>query len=50
MAKLIRRWLGSSAAYGQGDIFLFGIKGDPLSKNLERDPCYKTFLRKMNLP
>jgi hypothetical protein len=26
------------------------IKGDPLLKNLEPDPRYKTFLRKMKLP
>jgi hypothetical protein len=29
---------------------LYIIKDDPLFKNLEGDPRYKTFLRKMNLP
>jgi TolB-like protein len=29
---------------------LYTFKGDPLMKNLERDPRYKAFLRKMNLP
>jgi hypothetical protein len=29
---------------------LYIIKGDPLFKNLERDPRFKAFLRKMNLP
>jgi hypothetical protein len=29
---------------------LYMIKGAPLFKNLENDPRYKAFLRKMNLP
>lgn len=29
---------------------LYYLKGDPLLKNLEGDPRYKAFLRKMNLP
>ena len=41
-------WLDS--AYAQKDIFLWLIKGDPLFRNLDGDPRYKTFLRKMNLP
>src|SRR5262249_21875843 len=41
-------WL--ARAYQQGDTDLFYIKGDPLLKNLEGDPRYKAFLRKMNLP
>jgi TolB-like protein len=42
------RWLDK--AYAQKDIGLWQIKGDPLLKNLESDPRYKAFLRKMNLP
>ena len=41
-------WLDK--AYAQKDINLFYMKGDPLLKNLEKDPRYKTFLRKMKLP
>jgi hypothetical protein len=41
-------WLDK--AYAQKDIFLWSIKGDPFFKNLEGDPRYETFLRKMNLP
>jgi TolB-like protein len=41
-------WL--DRAYTQKDVELFWIKGDPLLKNLESDPRYKVFLRKMNLP
>jgi TolB-like protein/Tfp pilus assembly protein PilF len=41
-------WL--ERAYVQKDAYLFSIKGDPLLKNLEADPRYKVFLRKMNLP
>jgi TolB-like protein len=41
-------WL--DRAYAQKDIYLWLIKGDPLFSNLEGDPRYKTFLRKMNLP
>jgi hypothetical protein len=29
---------------------LYTIKGAPLLKNLEGDPRYKAFLRRMNLP
>jgi hypothetical protein len=29
---------------------LYLIKGDPFFKNLDGDPRYKAFLRKMNLP
>ena len=41
-------WL--DRAYAQKDAGLYEIKGDPLLKNLEGDPQYKVFLRKMNLP
>lgn len=41
-------WL--DRAYAQKDIFLWLIKGDPLFRNLDDDPRFKTFLRKMNLP
>jgi TolB-like protein len=41
-------WL--ERAYAQKDIFLWSIKGDPLLKNIEADPRYKLFLRKMKLP
>ena len=41
-------WL--DRAYETRDAILFPIKGDPLLKNLEGDPRYKAFLRKMNLP
>jgi hypothetical protein len=40
-------WLGR--AYEARD-HLYLIKGNLLFKNLERDPRYKAFLRKMNLP
>jgi len=36
-------------AYAQKDHYLWTIKTDPLLKNLEADPRYKAFLRKMNL-
>ena len=42
------KWL--DRAYAQKDVVLWQIKGDPLFKNLEADPRYKAFLRKMNLP
>lgn len=42
------RWL--DRAYAQKDPFLCSIKGDPRMKKLERDPRYKAFLRKMQLP
>ena len=41
-------WL--DRAYAQKDIYLWLIKGDPLFRNLDGDPRYKAFLRKMNLP
>jgi TolB-like protein len=41
-------WL--DRAYEARDEDLYTIKGDPLFKNLEGDPRYKAFLRKMNLP
>ena len=41
-------WL--ERAYQQKDAELFRFKGHPLLKNLEHDPRYKAFLRKMNLP
>jgi TolB-like protein/Tfp pilus assembly protein PilF len=41
-------WL--ERAYVQKDSGLYAIKGDPLLKNLEADPRYKAFLKKMNLP
>jgi TolB-like protein/Tfp pilus assembly protein PilF len=41
-------WL--DRAYAQKDYFLWTIKGDPLLKNLEGDPRFKAFLKKMNLP
>jgi serine/threonine protein kinase/TolB-like protein/cytochrome c-type biogenesis protein CcmH/NrfG len=41
-------WL--ERAYSQRDSGLPQIKGDPLLKNLERDPRYPTFLKKMGLP
>jgi len=41
-------WL--ERAYEQRDPALIFIKGDPLLKNLERDPRYAAFLKKMHLP
>lgn len=41
-------WL--DRAYRQKDVALYRVKGDPLLRNLEPDPRYKAFLRKMNLP
>jgi tetratricopeptide (TPR) repeat protein len=41
-------WL--NRAYEMRDEDLYFIKGDPLFKNLEGDPRFKAFLRKMNLP
>jgi tetratricopeptide (TPR) repeat protein len=41
-------WL--DRAYSQKDPSLYMIKGDPNFKNIETDPRYKAFLRKMNLP
>jgi TolB-like protein/tetratricopeptide (TPR) repeat protein len=42
------QWLGR--AYAQHDEELYLIKGDPQLRNIEGDPRYKAFLRKMNLP
>jgi hypothetical protein len=41
-------WL--DRAYRQKDATLYAIKSDPPFKNLEPDPRYKAFLRKMGLP
>ncbi len=41
-------WL--ERAYVQHDTGLTGIKGDSLLKNLEGDPRYAAFLKKMRLP
>ncbi len=41
-------WL--DRAYATKDSDLYYIKGDPLLRNLERDPRYRAFLRKMDLP
>jgi len=40
-------WL--ERAYRQKDVALYRVKGDPLLRNLETDPRYSTFLKKMNL-
>jgi TolB-like protein len=42
------KWLDRADA--QRDPFLIYIKGDPAFKNLETDPRFKAFLRKMKLP
>ncbi len=42
------QWL--ERAYAQKDTTLVEIVSEPLFKNLESDPRYKAFLRKMNLP
>jgi tetratricopeptide (TPR) repeat protein len=42
------KWL--ERAYAQKDARLPFIKGESLLKNIEGDPRYKAFLRKMNLP
>jgi tetratricopeptide (TPR) repeat protein len=41
-------WL--ERAYVQKDASLFSVKFEPALKNLDKDPRYKAFLRKMNLP
>jgi TolB-like protein/Flp pilus assembly protein TadD len=41
-------WL--DRAYQQRDVDLYYMKGDPFLKNLEADPRFHAFLRKMNLP
>jgi TolB-like protein/thioredoxin-like negative regulator of GroEL len=42
------KWL--DRAYAQKDEDLYLIKGNPLLRNVVRDPRYTAFLRKMNLP
>ena len=42
------RWL--DRAYEQRDQGFIAFVGEPLFKNIEGDPRYKAFLRKMNLP
>lgn len=42
------KWL--ERAYTQKDPCLYAIKGEPMLANLEHDPRYKAFLKKMNLP
>jgi TolB-like protein/Flp pilus assembly protein TadD len=42
------KWL--DRAYAQKDARLPFIKGEPTLKNLDGDPRYKAFLKKMNLP
>ena len=41
-------WL--ERAYRQHDSGLLSMKSDPMLRNLDSDPRYKAFLRKMNLP
>ena len=41
-------WL--ERAYKQRDSGLSGMKGDPLLRNIEKDPRYRAFLQKMKLP
>ena len=41
-------WL--ERAHAQRDGGLPQLKGDPMLKNLEADPRYKAFLKKMRLP
>ena len=41
-------WL--ERAYKQRDAGLTLMKGDPLLRNIERDPRYRAFLQKMKLP
>ena len=41
-------WL--ERAYAQRDAGLVLVKGDPLLEDLEPDPRYKAFLKKMRLP
>jgi TolB-like protein/tetratricopeptide (TPR) repeat protein len=42
------KWLDTAFALKDTNLWLF--KGDPLLKNLEGDPRYQTFLKKMKLP
>ena len=48
-AELDQAFAWLDRAYIQKNVGLYWIKGDPLLKNLESDPRYKTFLRKMKL-
>ena len=48
-AELDQAFVWLDRAYIQKDVELYWIKGDPLLKNLENDPRYKIFLRKMKL-
>ncbi len=41
-------WL--ERAYKQRDSGLTQMKGDPLLRNIEKDPRYTAFLKKINLP
>jgi TolB-like protein/tetratricopeptide (TPR) repeat protein len=49
-AELDDAFLWLDRAYEQKDPGLYLLKGDLLLRNLESDPRYKAFLRKMNLP
>jgi hypothetical protein len=40
----------ANSPYRQKDVELCWVKGDPLLKNVEPDPRYTMFLRKMQLP
>ena len=40
-------WL--ETAYNKKDSWLYWVKNDPLLKNLNGDPRYTSFLKKMNL-
>jgi TolB-like protein/Tfp pilus assembly protein PilF len=42
------QWL--ERAYAQKDSAMYYVKGDPPLKTLERDPRFRAFLKKMNLP
>jgi adenylate cyclase len=42
------KWL--DLAYTQKDPYLYSIKGEPTLKNLEQDPRFKVFLKRVNLP
>lgn len=48
-AELDQAFAWLDRAYIQKDVELYWIKGDPLLINLESDPRYKVFLRKMKL-
>jgi TolB-like protein len=49
-AELEQAFLWLDRAYKQKDPGLYLFKGDLLLRNLEPDPRYKVFLRRMNLP